>query len=369
MTMDFSSSVLDVDLMAVRRNCAYYRRIAGVPLMAVVKADMYGIGAIPVARACAEAGVTAFAVARVDEALALRAAGRSEMILVFCAMDEKEIEAALTADCSLSLFSKEQLVVIRVVAGRLGKAARVHLKIDTGMGRFGFFPEALPNVLFGLRGDPLVTVEGIYSHYANIDDDPDDDFNGIQYRRFEAALSVSEQLGFCPAFVHFSNSAATLNAPRSRYSMVRVGNALIGVNPFYYREAPAEIESVLIWRTKLVSVRFLPKGQGIGYGQRAHLTEDSWVGVVPVGYGDGFIRAEPNEVLIEGARCPVIGSVCTDVSMVLLPHEMTVGTEVILLGASGAERISVADLARRRGTTRAAVTCGITGRVRRNYLD
>lgn len=366
---DFSSSVLEVNLGAVRRNFAYYRNSCARPVIAVVKADAYGIGAIPLAKALSAVGATDFAVARVSEALTLRAAGIAGDILIFSATDAAEIEAVLASDLTLALVSWDQLGTIRRVCRAVRRKARLELKIDTGMGRFGFRPDELPELFASIAGASELEIAGIFSHYANIDDDPDDSFNRIQLNRFHEALQLCAAQGVYPRRIHFSNSAAALSAPESRFTHVRVGSGLFGINPFYYAEMPDGLETALRWRTRLISVRRLPAGQGIGYGQTYRLTADAWVGLFPVGYGDGFRRIEGNEILIEGNRVPVIGRVCCDAAMALLPEALPVGTAVTLIGRDGNEAISVEDLARRWGCSRAGVISGISSRVARAYLE
>ena len=212
---DFSSSVLEVNLSAVRRNFAYYRDFCARPVIAVVKADAYGIGAVPLAKTLSAVGATDFAVARVSEALRLRAAGIAGDILIFGATGAAEIEAALASDSTLALISWDQLGIIRRVCRAFLRKARLELKIDTGMGRFGFRPDELPELFSSIAGANELEIAGIFSHYANIDDDPDDGFNRIQLNRFREALRICAARGVHPRRIHFSNSAAALSAPES----------------------------------------------------------------------------------------------------------------------------------------------------------
>lgn len=369
MNDEFSTSELEINLRTIRRNFAFYRDFCACPVIAVVKADAYGLGAVPIAKTLAAAGAVDFAAARVSEALTLRSTGIRGNILIFSAAGEAEIKAAAAADATIALVSWDQLETIRRVCRAAGSKARLELKVDTGMGRFGFLPNELPDLLNTLAAAPEIEITGIFSHYANIDDDPDDALNRVQLDRFHAALQICADAGVRPGRIHFTNSAAALSAPESRFTHVRVGSGLFGINPFYYDAMPAGLEPALRWRTRLISVRRFPAGQGIGYGQKFHLPADAWVGVIPVGYGDGFRAADGNEVLIGGKRVPVIGSVCCDVAMALLPDKLAVGTDVTLLGDDGGESITVDELARRWRCSRASVTCGITGRAARVYRE
>ena len=366
--MNLSSSLLEIDLKAIRDNCRSCMEKTGTPVMAVVKANAYGYGAVEVARTADEAGVDSFAVARVQEGLSLLENGIKKDILVFHAFSQDEIDAAVRNRLILSLNGIEMLPKIERSSRKLQIHARIHLKVDTGMGRFGAFPEEIPSLAEAAMAIGCIEIEGIYSHYANIDEDTNSPLNAIQKERFEKTLDLLRSINISPEKIHCSNSAAAFNTPSTRYNLVRIGCALLGVNPFYYEPFPTYLQRALVWKTRLVSVRKLPAGYGIGYGQHFHLAEDSWIGVIPVGYGDGFRRMENNTVLIGGKKIPVVGSVCTDASMVLLPEYFPIGEEVILLGRQGSESIEVEDLADRWHTTRADVTTGISDRVARIYL-
>ena len=363
------SSKMEINLSAIRHNCTVCIETAGVPVMAVIKANAYGFGAIPVAGACAEAGISSFAVARLEEGLELREAGFAQDILIFALMNTDELEQAVAAGLSVSLNRIEQIETLNNLALRIGYSPKIHLKIDTGMSRFGFLPEELPDVIERIRKARAIQIEGVYSHYANIDDDPEDALNALQKKRFDSALSLLQNAGIRPRWIHFTNSAAVFNSPASHYTLIRIGNGLLGVNPFYYQDFPPYLEKALTWTTQLISVRKIPAGAGVGYAQHETLAEDSWIGVVPVGYGDGYRRVPGNEVLIRGKRVPVIGSVCTDVMMVKLPEKMEAGEEVVLIGRQGNESIDIEMLADRWLTARADVTSGISDRVARTYVN
>jgi len=363
----YYASYLDINLDAIQHNCRICANKFRVPIMAVVKADAYGFGALPVAKACAEAGVESFAVARIQEGIELREGGIRQDILVFSLQDEDEMQAAVRYGLTISLNRFDQIEPIAKLKRESGISPKAHLKIDTGMSRFGFLPEELPELIRIFRENQINEIEGIYSHYANIDDDPKDPLNSIQKQRFDCALKLLNQAGIQPRWIHFTNSAAAFSNPDSRYTMVRLGNGLLGVNPFYYEEAPDFLMKALSWKSRLISVRRIPAGHGVGYAQHTFLSEDSLIGVVPVGYGDGYHQAEGNKMLIHGQWVPVIGRVCADVSMVKLPEYYEVGEEVVLIGKQGEKEISIEELAKLWHITRAAVTCGISSRVERRY--
>ncbi len=338
--------------------------------MAVIKANAYGFGAVPIAEACLRGGAASFAVARLAEGIELREGGICEDVLVFTLMNEEELETAAAYSLSIPLNRFWQIEALNNIALKNGCSPKIHLKIDSGMSRFGFLPSEVPALIAALKNAPALELEGVFSHYANIDDDSADPMNTLQKHRFDDALAQLAAAGISPRWVHFTNSAALFNAPDSRYSLARIGNGLLGVNPFYYEDFPPFLEKTLVWKTKLVSVRKIPAGAGVGYAQHEQMDTDSWIGVVPVGYGDGYRRTPANEVLIHGARVPVIGSVCTDVMMVILPDETyETGDEVVLIGKQGAAEITIEELAVRWHTARADVTAGISARVQRVYLN
>ncbi len=359
----------EIDLSAIYQNVKTLAKIVNVPMMGVIKADAYGFGAVKVAQIETKAGVSAFACARVEEGLLLRKEGITLPILIFAVSQSDEIDAAIKNNLILSINNFDMVDLIEARCECVRTPIEVHLKIDTGMGRFGIFPEEVPAMLEKLKNCPCLHLDGIYSHYALIDDDPDDPFNQLQHERFEKALQSCRDVGCTPRWIHFSNSAAALECPLTRYNLVRIGSAFFGSNPFYYKSFPSYLKRVITWKARLISVRLLPAGYGIGYGQTYHLTQDSWVGAVAAGYGDGFLRNPNNEVLICGMRFPVIGKVCTDVSMIKLPEKFGAGEEVVLLGKQGNESISIEDLASRWAVSRAGVTTGMTSRVKRIYIE
>lgn len=350
---------IEVDQAAISANVKTCLSIIKTPIIGVVKANAYGFGAIETAKTMLDAGVPALAAARVCEAVQLREAGISAPILVFNPYGTEEIDQSIQNKITLSLNTFETFRTIETRCKALNKTASIHLKIDTGMGRFGFLPDEVPAMLDMLSQAPSINMDGIYSHFALIDDDPLNPFNTTQKERFEAVLQMCRSRNMLPRWIHFANSAAALSSPETRYNSVRMGAALLGINPFYYAPFPDYLKRVLSWKTVLTSVRRLPAGWGISYGQTFHLIEDSWIGMIPVGYADGFRRSEKNEVLIRGKRTPIVGRVCTDACMALLPQKAPIGEEVVLIGEQGDESIQIEDLADRWDIARANVICGI----------
>jgi alanine racemase len=359
---------LEINLSAVEHNTRTVLSQTGVALMAVVKANAYGFGAVEVARAELSAGASYLVVARGCEAMELRRAGITAPVLVFGMLTPAEVDVAIAAGVTFTLSGFEAAELYSARARALGRSAKVHLKIDTGMGRFGVFAgEALP---LAQRAQELggLELEGIYTHFSQVDSQPDDPFTPVQLARFQQALDALRSAGFSPTWVHTANSAGAMSCPPARFNMVRVGSALVGIRPFYYAPFPPELRRVLTWKAQLASCRTLPDGWYISYGQTYRTQGEEIIGVVPAGYGDGFRRVSNNEVLIEGQRVPVVGRVCTDMSMLRLPHAYPLGTEIVLLGQQGNESIQIEDLSDRWHTSQADVTSVITPRVPRVYL-
>jgi alanine racemase len=329
-------SELTIDLGALRRNVRRLLEVAGeAEVWAVVKADGYGHGAADAGRAALEAGATALCVATVAEGASLRFAGvRDARILVLGPTEQEELRSASEAKLELAVGSPP-----------IPTGIPVHLKLDTGMGRFGF--ERLP--------DPPENTVGLMSHLATADSD--DQFAREQVERFRAAVAAHPGLTR-----HVGNSAATLGLPESRFDAVRCGIALYGLSPFDRDPAADGLEPVLSWRSRLARVFQLQAGESTGYGRRYVGDRPTWVGIVPVGYGDGFRRdLTGTEVLVAGRRCRAVGTVSMDSFAVQLEEELSVGEPVTLVG----DGLLVEEHARVAGTINYEIVCGIDSRPER----
>jgi alanine racemase len=299
-------SELRIDLGALRRNVHTLRRAAGsAELWAVVKANGYGHGAVDVAGAALDAGATALCVATIPEALELRPEFAGVRILVFGPAGNREIALARDADLELALSTTE-----------LPEGVRVHLKLDTGMGRWGLSELAAPGT----------GVVGLMSHFATADTDPA--FAETQIERFRAATEPYKHLTR-----HLANSAGTLRFPSAQFDAVRCGLALYGLSPFGADPADDGLEPVLSWTSELALVRRLAAGESTGYGRRFVAERGTWIGIVPVGYYDGFRRElSGTEVRVAGEPRTVVGTVSMDAFAVELDRELPVGAPVVLVG-------------------------------------
>jgi alanine racemase len=336
-------SEITIDLGALRRNVrTLLRALDGSDLWAVVKADAYGHGMTDVAGAALGAGATALCVATIPEGLALRNEYRTERIIVLGpAASNREIAQA-----------REAALELAIADGEIPDGVRVHLKLDTGMGRYGL--SELPA--------PPAEVVGLMTHLATADSDVE--FAREQLERFRTATD-----DFSSFTRHAANSAAALRLPESRFDAARCGVAIYGLSPFNTDPAEDGLEPVLAWHTNLAQVKRLGPGQSTGYGRRFVAKEPTWIGIVPVGYGDGFRRDfTGTEVRVAGEPRRVVGTISMDSFAVELDRELSPGTPVVLIG-HGVLAEAHAHVA---GTINYELTCGIESgplRARRTVVD
>lgn len=351
---------------AVQRNCERLRSLLGASteLCAVVKADGYGHGAAESARAALRGGAASLAVAAPGEAAALRAAGITERILVMGALDHPGV--ALEADADVAVWDLE---LLRAIAPH---RPRVHVKLDTGMGRLGTKDIDEANAIVDeAAADERVELAAVMTHFATADEVGDDHF-GDQLARFtEFVASVRERHGDVAA--HAANSAATIRDPASHFDMVRCGVAVYGLDPFQRDPDAHGLEPALELSSYVAAVKRFEPGESAGYGRRWTAEEPRVVATLPIGYGDGWRRALTNncDVLIGGVRRPLVGTVSMDnVTVDLGPEtEVAVGDEAVLIGRQGSERILCEEVASRLGTINYEVTCGLSPRVVREHRD
>lgn len=357
---------IEVDLEQLAANVRTLRQEVGpeVELIAVVKANAYGHGAAGVAPALEQAGVDRFAVFSVAEGLALREAGITRPILVLGHAYPREAEAAVGARLTLTVDEAELGRALDDAAARLGTRAAVHVKVDTGLHRFGLPLEEAVQLAEWLRTLPNVFVEGLWTHMANADE-PDDAFSEVQAERFEEA---ARRLPWIP-YRHAANSATSLRRAGLRYHGIRVGITLFGLVP--PNTPNPGLRPVLALRARLARVTEVAPGEGVSYGLTWRAERPSRVGLVPVGYADGWMRALSNRgfVLVGGRRVPIVGRVCMDQFLVDVTDVPGVraGDEVTLLGRQGAEEITADDVAEWAGTISWEVLSRLGGRLPRLY--
>lgn len=367
-------SWLEIDLAAIRHNVRALKGLLGPGrhLWAVVKADAYGHGAVPASRAAVAAGADGLAVSCLTEAAELRRAGISAPILLLSAGEPRAAARTVRLDLIQTACAEDTVRALSKAAQRLGRPARVHLKVDTGMGRLGVRPEEAGDFARLVASLPGVSLEGVFSHLATAESE-DRSYAGTQFARFQEAVRAVAAAGIAPGMRHLANSAATLCFPEMRLDGVRTGLLLHGLLPDAPCPAPPDLRPALTWKTSLSFAHRLPAGSPVSYGGTYVTSRETPVGVLPLGYADGYPRHASNraQVLVRGHACPVIGVVCMDHTIVDLSPapDARVGEEVVLVGRQGNSRVTANQLAQWAGSVLHEVPTVIGRRVRRVYLD
>ena len=364
---DLRPTWADINLGAFTRNVdAVVRRLPpGSRLIAVLKADAYGHGAVELAKRCAPDRVAMIATALLEEALELRRAGIALPLLVLGPLSAAQIAVARDHDITAGVIGPEELESACNLAKH--RDLTIHLKLDSGMGRMGVLEGELPRVVEMIRSAPRLHIEAIYTHFANASD-PNDPFTQKQIETFERMLKELRAAGVESPTHHTANSAATMRGLVSPGDFVRVGISLYGGEPLDV--GSSGLDPVMRWRTEIARLKELPPGYAVGYGTTFRTSRPSRIATLPVGYADGYSRLLSNnaEVLVRGRRVPVVGRVSMDlVTIDVTSVDARFGDEVVLLGTQGDERITAEELAARIGTISYEVFCRISRRVPRLY--
>jgi alanine racemase len=361
-----------VDVGTIERNCAHLRSLltGEAELCAVVKADGYGHGAVWAARAAQAGGASWLGVATAAEAEDLRRHGLPGPILVMGALTPEDTRTALEADADVVAWKEDFVRTLGDRAPPGGRAPRVHVKLDTGMGRLGTSDSGEARaVAAAVAEDETLVLAGLMTHFATADE-PDDEHFPAQLERFaDFAGELRER--YPGLRVHAANSAGTYRDPAAHFDMVRCGIAIYGLDPFHEDPAERGLEPALSLSSYVASVKRFEAGDSAGYGRTWRATEPTLVGALPIGYGDGWRRALSNacDVLVGGRRRPLVGTISMDnVTVDLGPDsEIEPGAPAVLIGEQDGERILCEEVARRLGTINYEVTCGLSPRVRRAY--
>jgi alanine racemase len=366
-----TASTATVDLDAIRHNIRTLAGAAGGAMVcAVVKADGYGHGSVPVARAALDAGAAWLAVAQVGEARVLRAAGIEAPVLLLTEPRPDELEAAFALGLRIVVYRSETIDAIAARAAELGVATvPCHLQVDTGMRRVGCEPDEAVDRARQIAGAGRLTLEGSMTHLARADE-PDDPTTDHQLDRFEQVLSDLRAAGIDPGIRHAANSAGTLTSERSRYDLVRVGIATYGIPPAPALGGVADLRPALRWHSTVSFVKPVRAGEKVSYGHHHTFERDTVVATVPVGYADGLRRRlglSGGALLVGGRRRPIVGVVTMDQCMVDCgpDADVSVGDEVVLLGRQGEEEITANEVGELLGTIGYEVVCAIGARVER----
>ncbi|MDQ0232500.1 alanine racemase [Metabacillus malikii] len=359
---------VEVNLDAIEYNVKMMKQHIGneVKIIAVVKANAYGHGAFQVANAALDAGATMLAVAFLDEAIALRNNGITAPIMVLGATSAQYVHIASAHNITLTIFSLEWLIEAK---GYLkGEAVNVHVKLDTGMSRLGVRDEHdLVKIFDYVDDNSAFKITGIYTHFATADE-KDLTYFHEQYNKFQYLINKIPQKNL---LIHCGNSATGLRFPDKLYNAVRLGISMYGLSPSpeIKDELPYSLKEAFSLQTKLVHVKKITKGTKVSYGATYEAEEDEWLGTIPIGYADGWLRSLRDvAVLVNGERAPLVGRICMDQCMVKLPRKYQVGERVTFIGKQGDEYIPVDEVAKHLNTINYEVTCMISTRVPRVFV-
>lgn len=367
----------EIDLGALAQNFRNIRNFIGsdVKLMAVVKADAYGHGAVRCAEILEREGVDWFGVAIPSEGIELRRHGSMKRILCLGSFWEGQETLLLNHGITPVIYRLEQAAAFDAAAGARNSVAEVHIKIDTGMGRIGVRHDELDAFLDRFARFGNLHIEGVMTHFAAADDRGEDEFTLGQIARFEKAVKAVEARGHRPVYRNLANSAAAISIPDARGSLVRLGGILYGLEEDVLQPGSArpELEPVMSLKTSIAYLKNVPAGETLGYGRTAELKRDSVIATLPIGYQDGYRRALSNraKVLVKGQYAPIVGRVSMDWTLIDVTEieDAAVGDEVVLIGSSGDRSVSAEQLAAAADTISYEITCGISRRVSRVYVD
>ena len=368
----FGRAMAVIDLGAIERNCSHLKLglEGGAELCAVVKANGYGHGMVECAEAAVRGGASRLAVATATEAFELRPRVPDVPILVMGALTGAELDVALQAGAELAVWRMGFLAEISERASMLGVRPRVHVKYGTGMGRLGDRdPVVVDALLDDAAADERVELAGLWTHFATADEE-DETFLREQLARFEQLAGPARER-HPELMLHAANSAATLRGPEFHLDMVRCGVAVYGMDPFGADASTHGLQPAMSLHGYVSDVKAAVAGDSVGYGRSWTADADTLVGVIPIGYGDGYRRGLSNraDALVEGERVPGVGTISMDnLTVDLGPRsEVEPGAPAVLLGAQGGDEISAEELAERLGTINYEITCGISPRVPRAY--
>ncbi|MGY4691212.1 alanine racemase [Salibacterium sp. K-3] len=365
---------VEINLENIKYNVRKAKRLFQQPVnvMAVVKADGYGHGAVESAEAALEAGAGFLGVALLEEALELREAGIDVPILVLGRINPEDAGTAQQHHIRLTAFQNDWLKEAEGCLSYDLPPLQIHMKVDTGMGRIGMKDEEeILSFIKVLNEIPCIQAEGVFTHFATADE-LDTAYWEAQYRRFLQILGLlNAGIGPLP-YVHCGNSATTLRFPDHCFNMVRFGISMYGLTPSaeIVEELPFPLKEAFSLHSRIVQVKQCGPGESISYGATYTTSSDEWIATVPIGYADGWYRyhsSEGGEVLVNGERVPIVGRICMDQMMVRLPEYVPAGTKVTLIGHQEDEHISVLETAERLGTITYEIPCMISSRVPRCY--
>ncbi|MDF2947915.1 MAG: alanine racemase [Bacillales bacterium] len=372
LTPHYRNTYAEINLDNIKYNIQSISQIIGAnkEIMAIVKAEAYGHGAIEVARASLDAGATMLGVALLDEAVNLRLNGISCPILVMGYVDPSY--ANIAANMDISVTAVDLTWIKKLESERLDNRVKVHVKIDTGMNRLGLKSVVELNQLIQvLQENPNIVLEGVFTHFATADE-LDQNLYQKQKELFKLYLSELKNNNIDVRYIHSSNSAGSIRFPDDIYNICRIGIAMYGLAPSVeiIEEIPFELRRVMSLHSTISSVKKVGVGDSISYGATYKSTREEWIATVPIGYADGWRRSlQGHYVLVDGNKCEIIGRVCMDQIMIRLPYEVETGSKVTLIGKQEDIEITADDIALFLGTINYEVTCMISSRVPRIFFE
>lgn len=375
MSADFSTrwGWAEVHTGLIQHNVAIVaEKVAPAQVWAVVKANAYGHGAVPVAQAALQAGAQGLCVAIVDEGVALRRAGATCPILLLSEQPPEMAELIVGYNLTPTVSTTRGAAALATAAAMADRTVAVHIKIDTGMHRMGVAPNEAVQLAQFVRSYGSLSIEGVYTHFA-VADEPSHPSNAVQMTRFTECLDALRTAGIEPALVHAANSAAALANPDSRFSMVRLGIAMYGLRPGPgVADLCTDLIPAMSLKARVTAVRWVEAGEAVSYGLRTPVEKDSLIATVPLGYADGVPRTLATtdvRVLVNGVPRRIAGTVTMDQLMIDCGQDssVTIGDEVVLIGRQGDQRVSADDWADALGTIGYEIVCGIGPRVFRRY--
>lgn len=365
---------IEIDLSALEDNYKFIRSKINkkTKIAAVVKANAYGHGALQVAEKLSQLGVEYFCVGSPDEGIELRKFGIKKPILVLAEVLASQYQDIIKGDLIQTAASLKTLKALNKAGSKADKMIKVHLKLDTGMGRIGFFSDDLPDIYQLAKELKFIKVEGIFSHFARADEQ-NKEFSQLQLERFKTALNKIRAAGYKLPQLHIANSAAVIDLEKISLDLVRPGIMLYGLLPSDQLKKEAELKPLLSFKTRIVQLRSLPAGSAVSYGSTYKTDSEEKLAVLPIGYKDGYPRLLSNrgEVLIKGQRAPIRGRVCMGQTIVSVDQikDVEVGDEVVLIGKQGNEEISAAEIADLCGTINYEIVCNLSERLEKVYFD
>ncbi len=364
---------VEIELSAIRFNLGRLRKVIPkhTKILVAVKADAYGHGIVEVSKELVRLGVDYLGVATTDEAITLRLAGVRIPILVFGSVLKDEIEPIIEYNITPTISRLETARLLSKAAAKLKKKmTKVHVKIDTGMGRLGVWHSDAIGFVKSLLRFKNLKIDGIYSHLPSADE-KDKKFTNMQFLHFESLICDLERLGISIRLRHIANSMGLLRFKKSHLNLVRPGLMIYGLYPDLDSPRSSRLRPVLSFKTRIVYIKELPRGRSVSYGRTYVTSKKSKVATLPVGYGDGYPRFLSNKayVLVKGKKARVIGTVCMDQTMIDVSNikGAKVQDEVVLIGAQGGRRITAEELAKLGNTISYEIVCMISKRVPRSY--